>query len=135
MLRNLAHGLLVALLSLPLLAQATPEDVDAPSCKALAQAVLRGVHAPGDEMRAVGCRTILKESATLVAVAHARRGRAMDTGKGLPIHVALVGMKHGDVRATGQIAIAQDSEQGLDESSLVWDDAPLQPAPGRSAYA
>ena len=134
MLRNFANGILLGSLSIPMLVQATSGEVDASPCRALGQAVLGAVHASGDEMRAVACRTVMKESVTLVAVAHKPAGDAMRPSGTLPIHVAIIGMKHEDVRATGQIGIAEDSEQEIDESSLVWDDTPLELASGRSGY-
>jgi len=135
MLRQFAHVVLLGSLSLQVFAQATSQDVDASRCQSLGQAVLGAVHAPGDEVRALACRTIPKESVTLVAVAHAPAAPAKRTSDMLPIHVGLIGMKHGQVRATGQIGMAEDSERAIDESSLAWDDAPLELAPGRSGYA
>lgn len=132
--RNIAHGVLSGSLSLALHAAATSKDGEVSPCKALGRSVLGAVHASGDEMHAVACRTVVKESATLVAVAHAPASHALRARDALPIHVALVGMKQDEIRATGQIGIAEDSEQEIDESSLAWDDVPLELAPGRSGY-
>lgn len=135
MLRNLAYAILFGSLPLRLFAQAPSQDGDALTCSSFGQSVLTTVHASGDVVRAVACRTMLKQSVTVVAIAHAPSGYDMLTSETLPIHVGLFGLRRGEARATGEMRFAEDSAQEIDAASLAWDDEPLELAPGRSGYA
>ncbi len=129
-----ARMILSGSLALPLLAQATSLAIAERSCSALGRKILGVVHAFRDEVHAVSCQN-LNQSRTLVAVAHAPAGYTMRTSDTLPIHVALISMKHEAIQAIGQIGVAEDSGQEIDESSLRWDETPIELAAERLGYA
>jgi len=129
-----ARLFLLGSLAFPLLAQATSHAIAKSSCSALGRTILGVVHASRDEMRAVSCREVRGGAVMLVAVAHAPASDAMQNSDKLPVHVALIGIKHKSVRAIGQVFIAEDSAEEIDESSLRWDETTIELAAGRPGY-